>query len=63
MKGFPIDGFYSYRFGGLDSKGLPTFEGMVGDKNLTNRDGYWDTRTIYAQLQKALVYEGSRDRI
>lgn len=60
MKGFPIDGFYSYRFGGLDSKGLPTFEGMVGDKNLTNRDGYWDTRTIYAQLQKALVYEGSR---
>ncbi len=60
MKGFPIDGFYSYRFGGLDSNGLPTFEGMVGDKNLTNRDGYWDTRTIYAQLQKALVYEGSR---
>ena len=60
MKGFPIDGFYSYRFGGLDSNGLPTFEGLVADANLTNRDNYWDTRTIYAQLQKALVYEGSR---
>lgn len=60
MKGFPIDGFYSYRFGGLDSKGLPTFEGLAADENIMNRDEYWDTRTIYAQLQKALVYEGSR---
>lgn len=60
MKGFPIDGFYSYRFGGLDSNGLPTFEGMSADENVMNYDGYWDTRTIYAQLQKALVYEGSR---
>lgn len=60
LKDFPIDGFYSYRFGGLDKNGLPTFEGFETDQSLVNRDNYWDTRTIYAQLQKALVYEGSR---
>lgn len=60
LKDFPIDGFYSYRFGGLDKNGLPTFEGFETEESLMNRDNYWDTRTIYAQLQKALVYEGSR---
>lgn len=60
LKDFPIDGFYSYRFAGLSKDGLPTFEGFETDESLVNRDGYWDTRTIYAQLQKALVYEGSR---
>lgn len=49
MKGFPVDGFYSYRFDGLDKQGLPTFE------YIENQTG-----SYYEQLQKALVYEGNR---
>ncbi|MFR3328591.1 MAG: SusC/RagA family TonB-linked outer membrane protein [Odoribacter splanchnicus] len=60
LKDFPIDGFYSYRFAGLSEEGLPTFEGFETEESLVNRDEYWDTRTIYAQLKKALIYEGSR---
>lgn len=49
MKGFPVDGFFSYRFGGLDEKGLPQFPELFKT---------YDTE--YEKLQNVLVYEGNR---
>lgn len=48
-EGFPTNGFFSYRFDGLDSNGLPTFQHLV-EPNMTAED----------QLKAALIYEGSR---
>lgn len=49
LKDFPIDGFFSYRFGGLDESGVPIFT-----------DLYEEFDTQYEKLQHILVYEGSR---
>ena len=49
MKGFPVDGFFSYRFGGLDEKGFPTFT-----------DLHEEFDSDYEKLQHILVYEGNR---
>lgn len=59
MKGFPLDGFYSYQFDKLDDKGLPTYKGFEEaplDMDFTDVD----SRTYYELLQKCLVYEGNR---
>ncbi|MEL0454674.1 SusC/RagA family TonB-linked outer membrane protein [Flavobacteriaceae bacterium SZ-1-7] len=47
--GFPTNGFFSYKFAGLNEQGLPTFEHLV-EENMTAEE----------QLQAALVYQGSR---
>lgn len=49
MKGFPVDGFFSYRFGGLDKQGMPQFPELFETYS-----------TEYEKLQKVLVYEGNR---
>ncbi|MCT4647732.1 MAG: SusC/RagA family TonB-linked outer membrane protein [Carboxylicivirga sp.] len=36
MNGNPINGFYSYRYNGLDNNGLPTFAGTERDETMTN---------------------------
>lgn len=46
----PLNGFYSYRFNGLNDTGHPTFKGMKQGENDTQE-------TMYA---KALVYSGKR---
>lgn len=48
-EGFPMSAFFSYRFDGLDEKGLPTFKHLV-EENMTPEQ----------QLEAMLVYEGSR---
>ncbi|WMI66024.1 SusC/RagA family TonB-linked outer membrane protein [Aestuariibaculum sp. YM273] len=47
--GFPTYGFFSYKFAGLTEDGLPTFESLVEEE-----------LTAGEQLEKMLVYEGSR---
>ncbi|CAM1339514.1 SusC-like TonB-dependent outer membrane receptor precursor [Tenacibaculum aestuarii] len=47
--GFPTSGFFSYQFDGLSEEGLPTFKHLV-EEGMSAEE----------QLQKALVYEGSR---
>ena len=47
--GGPVDGFFSYKFTGLNKDGLPTFDGFKGDYT-----------TEYQKLQNGLVYSGSR---
>jgi len=47
--GAPVDGFYSYKFTGLNSQGYPTFDGLTGDYS-----------TEYQKLLNGLVYSGSR---
>ncbi|GAA4293085.1 SusC/RagA family TonB-linked outer membrane protein [Aestuariibaculum suncheonense] len=47
--GFPTYGFFSYQFDGLNEEGIPTFKHLV-EENMTAAQ----------QLEKALVYEGSR---
>ena len=47
--GGPVDGFFSYKFTGLNEEGLPTFDGFKGDYS-----------TEYQKLQNGLVYSGSR---
>ncbi|MDL2320512.1 hypothetical protein LJC45_05210, partial [Alistipes sp. OttesenSCG-928-B03] len=49
LKGFPVDGFYSYRFGGLDDNGAPTFPALGNEY-----------ATEYDRLQDLLVYEGTK---
>lgn len=49
MTGFPVDAFYSYQFGGLDEKGLPTI------KNLTNQ-----CETVFEYFNEVLTYSGRR---
>lgn len=47
--GFPTNGFFSYKFSGLNSNGLPTFEHLVEE-----------SMTPEQQLKAMLKYEGSR---
>ena len=47
--GGPVDGFFSYKFTGLNNEGLPTFDGFKGDYT-----------TEYQKLLNGLVYSGSR---
>ncbi|MBD0830632.1 SusC/RagA family TonB-linked outer membrane protein [Aestuariibaculum sediminum] len=47
--GFPTYGFFSYQFDGLTEDGLPTFKHLVEEE-----------MTAGEQLEKMLVYEGSR---
>ena len=50
LPGNPVDGFYSYRFGGLDDKGLPTFEGIDPEDGATKEE----------RFEKMFVYSGQR---
>ncbi len=50
MSGFPIDGFFSYQFDGLNEKGEPTFKNLVDESN----------GSVINHLQDVLVYEGNR---
>lgn len=56
-KGFPLDGFYSYRFNGLNSNGEPTFVNFI--ESAQYNQGYGND-VILRELEKALVYEGNR---
>ncbi|MEH0157704.1 SusC/RagA family TonB-linked outer membrane protein [Limibacter armeniacum] len=47
--GFPTNGFFSYQFDSLNTNGLPVFKHLV-EEGMTAEE----------QLEKALVYEGSR---
>lgn len=49
MEGFPVDGFFSYRYGGLDDNGFPVFPGLSGSYD-----------TAFDQLQALLSYQGSK---
>lgn len=49
MKGFPVDGFFSYKYGGLDKTGAPIFPAL--------NEQYGSD---YQKLQNLLVYEGNR---
>ncbi len=48
-KGFPMNGFFSYRFDGLTEQGLPSFKNLVEEDMVAEE-----------QLKAMLVYEGSR---
>lgn len=50
LPGNPVDGFYSYRFGGLNDKGLPTFEGIDPEDGATKEE----------RFEKMFVYSGQR---
>ncbi|MCT4644699.1 MAG: SusC/RagA family TonB-linked outer membrane protein [Carboxylicivirga sp.] len=50
LPGNPVDGFYSYRFGGLDKRGLPTFEGIDPEDGATKEE----------RFEKMFVYSGQR---
>ncbi|MBQ0049233.1 MAG: SusC/RagA family TonB-linked outer membrane protein [Bacteroidales bacterium] len=51
LDGMSVDGFYSYRFDGLDRYGLPTFKGLIGNESGLSRDAF---------LQRLLTYSGTR---
>ncbi len=56
-KGFPVDGFYSYRFNGLNSDGEPTFVNF--SESVPYNYGYGND-IVLQELEKALVYQGNR---
>jgi len=58
-KGFPLDGFYSYRFKGLNDKGEPTFVNFE-ESAWCSEAQYFGNDVILAEMEKALVYEGNR---
>ena len=58
-KGFPLDGFYSYRFNGLNEQGEPTFVNFAESAQYNPGQEY-DNEVILRELEKALVYEGNR---
>ena len=47
--GAPVDGFFSYKYTGLNSEGLPTFDGLAQKAS-----------TEYEKLLNGMVYSGSR---
>lgn len=49
MAGFPVDGFFSYKFGGLDEEGYPTFPELFETYG-----------SEYEKLQNILEYTGNR---
>jgi hypothetical protein len=49
MRGFPVDGFFSYRFTGLDENGAPTFGGL-----------FENFPTSYEKLQAVMSYQGRK---
>lgn len=51
LTGFPLDAFYSYKFGGLDKNGLPSFESI----NDAPKSG-----TIHEYFENSLEYSGTR---
>lgn len=51
LDGNSVDGFYSYKFNGLDANGLPTFKNLTGNKSDLTRDQF---------LQTILTYSGTR---
>lgn len=51
LDGNSVDGFYSYKFNGLDANGLPTFKNLTGNKAELTRDQF---------LQTILSYSGTR---
>ena len=55
--GYALNSFYSYRFGGLDNKGVPIFLGLEDhDKN-----GNITIRTQEEAFASAMVYSGKRE--
>ncbi len=51
-----VDGFYSYRFAGLDDRGLPRYKNLYGnDPNLT-RDEVFETVFTYSGSRVPLAY-------
>lgn len=51
LDGMSVDGFYSYKFNGLDENGLPTFKNLTGNRQGMSRDEF---------LQTILTYSGTR---
>ena len=49
--GGSVDGFYSYRFAGLDEHGLPRYKGLTGNPGGLSRDQF---------LSRVLTYSGLR---
>lgn len=56
IEGYPINSLFSYKFEGLDNRGLPTFKLPEGSNPSTGAD-FQDTEN----LTNYLVYEGSVD--
>lgn len=50
LKGYPINSFFSYKFGGLDANGLPTFKDTEETEGATKADMY----------AKVFEYSGNR---
>lgn len=46
-----VDGFYSYKFAGLDANGLPTFSSLTGNPGGLTKDQF---------MQRILTYSGTR---
>lgn len=55
--GYALNSFYSYQFGGLDEKGIPTYLGLEDH----DEDGNTTVTTQDQALEKALVYSGKRE--
>lgn len=55
--GYSVNSFYSYRFAGLDSNGLPTFNGI----NFLDEEGNDIIKTDEAAIMSALEYSGKRE--
>lgn len=57
--GYSVNSFYSYRFGGLDDRGLPTFNGI----EFLDKDYDGAIQDVIAAINSAMVYSGSREPI
>lgn len=55
--GYAVNSFYSYRFAGLDSKGLPTFHGLI-DRDETGNEIINTKEQAFAS---AMSYSGNRE--
>lgn len=57
--GYAVNSFYSYRFGGLDAYGLPTFKGT--EFFAEDYDG--EIKDLASAIQSAMVYSGKREPV
>lgn len=57
LNGQTLNSFYSYRYAGLDNKGLPTFDGL----DFYDENGQLISPTLEDAIRRALVISGQRD--
>lgn len=57
--GYPVNSFYSYRFGGLDKNGLPTFNGI----DFLNPNYNGEIKDLKSAINSAMVLSGRREPV